>query len=120
MYCDDLEDEPSYPAQLDDRDLISRPGSTSTGRPPSPTRKRVARKQRDQTPDFRPPLHQDSGFDEQMIQDLRLEDEDSSDHSTKSEDETDSEDELPQMQPMAARPKPSLGALAAANRAFAG
>lgn len=55
-----------------------------------------------------------------MIQDLRLEDEDSSDHSTKSEDETDSEDELPQMQPMAARPKPSLGALAAANRAFAG
>lgn len=122
VYCDASEDEPSYPAQLDDRDLISGPGSNSTRSPPSPSHKRAVRKQRDETPNFRPPLHQDSGFDEQMINDLRLEeDEDSSsDHSTESEDETDSEDELPQLQPMVPRSKASHAALAAANRAFAG
>jgi hypothetical protein len=121
VYCDDLEDEPSYPAQLDDRDLISEPEESQSPRCPSPpTNRRVARLQRDQTPEFRPPVHQDSGFDEQMIHDLRLEDESAtSDKSTESEGEMDSEDEMPQLRPMGTRAKLSNGALAAATRALA-
>jgi serine/threonine protein kinase len=114
VYCDDLEDEPSsYPAQLDERDLISEPESRSPRCPSPPTNRRVARLQRDRSPEFRPPMHQDSGFDEQMIHDLRLGDESaSSDKSTESEGEMDSEDEMPQLRPMGTRAKQSHAALA--------
>jgi hypothetical protein len=58
-------------------------------------------------------MHQDSGFDEQMIHDLRLGDESaSSDKSTESEGEMDSEDEMPQLRPMGTRAKQSHAALA--------
>lgn len=123
VYCDDLEDEPSYPAQLDDRDLVPGAERHPTRCPSPPTNKRVTRVQRDQTPEFRPPLHQDSGFDEHMINDinhLHLDDEDSSSEaSTESEGDMDSENEMPRLQTMGARAKASNGALAAANRAFA-
>jgi hypothetical protein len=121
VYCDDLEDEPaSYPAQLDDRDLVPGTEARSTRCPSPPLNKRVTRVQRDQMPEFRPPMHQDSGFDEEMLNGLRLEDADiSSDQSTESEGEMDSEDEMPRLQPMGTRAKASNGALAAANSAFA-
>jgi hypothetical protein len=65
-------------------------------------------------------MHQDSGFDEQMIHDLRLEDESSSsDKSTESEGETDSEDEMPQLRPVGTRAKQSNPAHAGGNKAFA-
>jgi hypothetical protein len=65
-------------------------------------------------------MHQDSGFDEEMLNGLRLEDADvSSDQSTESEGEMDSEDEMPRLQPMGTRVKASNGALAAVNSAFA-
>jgi serine/threonine protein kinase len=120
VYCDDLEDEPSYPAQLDDRDLAhgTEPPSRRSSSPP--TNRRVTRVQRDQSPEFRPPLHQDSGFDEHMINDLRLDDADaSSDLSTESEGDMDSEDAMPRMQPMRTRAKASNPGLAAAGRASA-
>jgi serine/threonine protein kinase len=121
VYCDDLEDEPaSYPAQLDDRDLVPGTEGCPTRCPSPPLNKRVTRVQRDQMPDFRPPMHQDSGFDEEMLNGLRLEDADvSSDQSTESEGEMDSEDEMPRLQPMGTRVKASNGALAAVNSAFA-
>lgn len=121
MYCDDLEDEPSsYPEQLDERDLTSEPESRSPRCPSPPTNRRVARLQRDRSPEFRPPMHQDSGFDEQMIHDLRLEDESaSSDKSTESEGEMDSEDEMPRLRPMGTRAKQASAALAARERALA-
>jgi serine/threonine protein kinase len=121
VYCDDLEDEPSsYPSQLDERDLISEPESRSPRCPSPPPNRRVARLQRDRSPEFRPPMHQDSGFDEQMIHDLRLEDESaSSDKSTESEGEMDSEDEMPQLKPMGTRAKQANAVVAARERAFA-
>lgn len=121
VYCDDLEDEPSsYPTQLDERDLTSESDRRSPRCPTPPTNRRVARLQRDHSPEFRPPMHQDSGFDEQMIHDLHLEDEsESSDKSTESEGEMDSEDEMPQLRPMGTRAKQSNLALAAGNRALA-
>jgi hypothetical protein len=65
-------------------------------------------------------MHQDSGFDEQMIHDLRLEDESaSSDKSTESEGEMDSEDEMPQLRPMGTRAKQSSAVVAARERTLA-
>jgi hypothetical protein len=65
-------------------------------------------------------MHQDSGFDEQMIHDLRLEDESaSSDKSTESEGEMDSEDEMPQLRPMGTRAKQANAVVAARERALA-
>lgn len=120
VYCDDLEDEPSsYPAQLDERDLTSEPESRSPRCPTPPTNRRITRLRRDQSPEFRPPMHQDSGFDEQMIHDLHLEDEsESSDKSTESEGEMDSEDEMPQLRPMGTQAKQSNASLATANRSI--
>lgn len=123
VYCDDAdaEDDVSYPAQLDPCDLMPRSGSHSTRRlpSPSPSDKRLVRVQRDRTPEFGPPLHQDSGFDEQMVNDLRFEnDASSSEEETDSEEESDSEDEMPQMRAMP-KSKPSHGALAAAGKVFA-
>jgi hypothetical protein len=65
-------------------------------------------------------MHQDSGFDEQMIHDLHLEDESaSSDKSTEPEDETDSEDEMPQLRPVGTRAKQSNAAFGARNSPLA-
>jgi hypothetical protein len=65
-------------------------------------------------------MHQDSGFDEQMIHDLRLEDKSaSSDKSTESEGEMDSEDEMPQLRPMGTRAKQANAVVAARERALA-
>lgn len=126
VYCDDTEDDASYPTQLDDRDLAPPPrsDSRSTGRQLSPAgEKRVARPRSSY---FGPPMHQDSGFDEQMLGDLQArkddddEDESSSDEEdTASESETTSEAESPQLRPKTARVMPSHGALAAAAKAFA-
>jgi serine/threonine protein kinase len=121
VYCDDMEDEISYPSQLDPQDLIATSESHPTRHSPSPSNKRVARTQRDRSPGFGLPLHQDSGFDEQMLADLRVNEPESSseEEPTDSEDEDeDSDDEEPQPPQLCARPKPSHGALAAANIAF--
>jgi hypothetical protein len=123
VYCDDMEDEVSYPTQLDPQDLITNSESSfPTRHSPSPANKRVARSQRHRSPGFGPPLHQDSGFDEQMLADLRVNEAEtsSSEQPTDPEEEDDdSDDEAPQLPQVYARPKPSHGALAAANLAFA-
>jgi len=121
VYCDDMEDEISYPAQLDPKDLNPTSESHPIRHSRSPPNKRVARSQRDRSPGFGPPLHQDSGFDEQMmLADLRVNDDESSSEQPTDSDEEDesSDDEASQMPQMRARSKPSHGALAAANVAF--
>lgn len=120
MYCDDIEDEVSYPTQIDPQDLTTTSESYSTRHSLPPSNKRVARGQRDRSPGFGPPLHQDSGFDEHMMNELRMNDESSSEEPTDSEvDSEDSDDEAPQPPQMCARPRPSHGALAAESLAYA-
>lgn len=121
VYCDDMEDEVSYPTQLDPQDLITTSESHPTRHsPPPPANKRAAPSQRDTSPGFGPPLHQDSGFDEQMLADIRLNEAvSSSEQATDSEEDSeDSDDEAPQMPQVCARSKSYHGALAAANLAF--
>jgi len=119
-----MEDEISYPTQLDPDDLTTTSESHLAHHSPSPqlSNKRVTRSQRNRSPGFGPPLHQDSGFDEQMLADLRVNEAEtsSSEQPTDSdEDSEDSDDDAPQVPQVYARSKPSHGALAAANMAFA-
>ena len=77
VYLNDEDDEKEcYPANISESDL--EPSPHTRPRSPSPVLvdKRLAevRDQNQSTASFAPPLHQDSGFDESMLEDMHLED----------------------------------------------